>query len=155
MPSPLPRKIPRVPVSISAMSGIPSPFRSATAAGPGALSTSWSACFSVGLKGAVAVAQLDADPGRAIKLGLPGQDQIDVPIAVQVRRREGKLPLHAALRLGALPEGAVAVAEQHLHVARDHRNRVWNPVAIGVRYSHPVARVRVVAPRKKRWAAQR
>jgi hypothetical protein len=108
----------------------------------------------VGLKGAVAVAQRDADPGRAIKLG-PSQDQIDPMVAVQVRRCEGKLPLHADLHLGALPEGAVAVAEQHLHVARDHRNRVWNSVAIGVRYSHPVARVRVVAPRKKRWAAQR
>src|ERR1022692_1032383 len=92
------------------MSGMPSPFKSATTAGPAALSTSWSACFSVGLKGAVAVAQLDADPGRAIKLGLPGQDQIDVPIAVQVRRREGK-GRHAGLGLGALPEGAIAVAK--------------------------------------------
>src|ERR1035438_1507694 len=113
MPSPLPRKIPRVPVSISAMSGIPSPFRSATAAGPGALSTSWSACFSVGLKGAVAVAQRDADPGRAIKLG-PSQDQIDPMVAVQVRRCEGKLPLHAALRLGALPEGALEIGRAHV-----------------------------------------
>src|ERR1022692_2598572 len=93
------------------MSGMPSPFKSATTAGPAALSTSWSACFSVGLKGAVAVAQVDADPGRAIKLGLPGQDQIDVPIAVQVRRREGK-GRHAGLGLGALPEGAIAVASK-------------------------------------------
>jgi hypothetical protein len=71
-------------------------------------------------------------------------------IAVQVGYGERERR-HTRLRNGARAERAVAIAEQHRHVAEAAPlNYVWYSIAIGISYRQPgVAVVRVVTPCEK------
>src|ERR1022692_339797 len=108
-------------------------------------------CASASWGAFCAAAESERGPdteGSALEVS--SQDQIGPVIAAQVRCGEGK----SERQVGgwSRPEGAVAVAEQHLHGAAERLYHVGNSIAIGVGYSHPVeAEVRVVTPREKRW----